>query len=97
MSYGQVDADVWRMDLSEEFNLPLTFLPDPLFDSAVVGIAHEGVVIYDAQKVVDIVAKRDNLNKEAAHAYADMNIFTDYSMTSPMFFWPVVKPPGLQQ
>ena len=96
MSYSQLDSDLWRMSLSEKHQAPLAFLPEPEFDSAVVGVAQEGFVIYDAIKVVQVVSATMNYGREAAHAYAEMNIFNGEEFDYPVFFWPV-DPPILNQ
>lgn len=52
------------------------------FDDAIIGIAHgagrPSVVVYDAQKVIDILVEEHDMSVVDAEEYAAFNVFSAY-------------------
>ena len=96
MSYNQTDSDVWREELAEAHMTGLHFLSEHEYDAAISGVTLEGLLVYDAMKVVEIAQKLLKCTTEEAHEYAEFEIFGSFFANSPMYFWPVEKHEALE-
>ena len=79
-----------RVELRDRYGEELIFLDDDDFDAAVIGVMSDGPVVYDAQKIVDILVDRDGMDRLDAHEYFSFNIedahFGDFT---PYYVWPL--------
>ena len=68
-----------RKKLAEQFGDDLLFAES--FDNAIVGVAvgnDSGRVVYDAEKMVDILVQKENMSQEEAWEYLEFNTFCAY-------------------
>lgn len=95
MSYTNEQSIAWRTEVCESHGEGLLFLVEPHFDKAFIGVSYEGLVTYDAQKIVDALMEANGWIAEDAHEYADFNIFNSYGDLSPIYIWPFNRHPEL--
>jgi len=69
------------------------------FEDAIIGMAHVWrpdppgqkramVVVYDADKCIDILMERDGMTEDGAIEYFDFNVIGGYSSANqPVYFW----------
>jgi hypothetical protein len=83
-----------RLNMREHLNSivadGLLFLSEVEFDDAIVGVADrigmEAVVVYDVNKIIDILCERDGMDRDEASEYFDFNIAGAYvGPRTPMF------------
>ena len=77
------------LEIAEEFQSlkPVGVDDDPNgFDSAILGITDDGVLVYSKELMVEIVIKTDNMTDEDAWEYLEYNTFCAYvGDLSPMY------------
>lgn len=89
MAY-RIKAQKWTAHADE------TFLRADGFDNAIIGIgnqfANENVLIYSADKIIDIMMKRDGMTGEEALEYFEYNIKGAWmGKDTPIFIWETSK------
>lgn len=57
----------------EENEQPLLFGPSGAYDDSIVGIAHDGRIVYDYQLMIQELAKEDGITYEEAQEWIDYN------------------------
>lgn len=63
-------------------------------DDAIIGVGqrcgHVNVIVYDSQKIVDILVERDGMDREEAWEYFEFNILGAYvGESTPMYLLPL--------
>jgi len=63
-------------------------------DDAIIGVGQRcgdvNVIVYDSQKIVDILVERDGMNREEAWEYFEFNILGAYvGESTPMYLLPL--------
>ena len=66
------------------------YYPDSLiangFDLAIIGYSTQGNIVYDVQKMIEILIKRDDMGHIEALEYLDFNVFNAYvGETQPLY------------
>lgn len=57
----------------EENEQPLLFGPSCAYDNSIVGIAHNGRIVYDYQLMIQELAEEDGITYEEAQEWVDYN------------------------
>jgi len=66
------------------------------FDDAIVGAGNvhgkDDVLIYSAEKCIDVLVKRDGMTREDAQEFCEFNVFQAYmGEGTPIFMWEHVE------
>ena len=66
------------------------FYPDSLkadgFDEAIIGYTTQGLIVYNINKMIDILMQRDGMGHIDALEYLDFNVFNAYvGETQPLY------------
>lgn len=67
-----IDND-FRNYIWKDLDLKCALFDNPSFDNSIIGITDDAKIVYSYQKMINELAKDDNINEEEAREFIDYN------------------------